>query len=94
MGREDKLLSAPPRRPEITAVSAVSLEREADEIARRIVELRGRGVAWREIGVGLRDAETYLPLLRATFERFGIPARCYFASPAAASSGGAVPGRA
>jgi ATP-dependent helicase/DNAse subunit B len=80
-GAEDKLLSAAPRRPEIGAVNAVSMEREADEIARRIMELRARGTAYREIGVGLRDTESYLPLLRATFERFGIPARYYFASP-------------
>jgi ATP-dependent helicase/DNAse subunit B len=79
--REDKLLNAPPRRPEIAAVSAVSPEREADEIARRIMELRERGVEFRGIGVGLRDADAYLALLRATFERFGIPARFYFSSP-------------
>jgi ATP-dependent helicase/DNAse subunit B len=80
-GVEDRLLATPPRRPEIAAVNAPTLEREADEIARRIVELRERGVAWGEIGVGLRDTETWLPLLRGTFERFGIPARYYFASP-------------
>lgn len=92
-GAEDKLLSSPPRRPEIAAVNAVSMEREADEIARRIVELHNPGKAWRDIGVGLRDTESYLPLLRGTFERFGIPARYYFAGslrhhPAALFLGG------
>jgi ATP-dependent helicase/DNAse subunit B len=80
-GCEEKLLSSPTRRPEIAIVSAVSIEREADEIARRIVEMNSSGVPFREIGVGLRDAESYLPLLRGTLERFGIPARYYFATP-------------
>jgi RecB family exonuclease len=80
-GCEEKLLSAPARRPEIAIVNAVSIEREADEIARRIIELEANGTPFREIAVGLRDAETYLPLLRGTFERFGIPARYYFATP-------------
>ena len=80
-GCEEKLLSAPARRPEIAIVSAISIEREADEIARRITELQDRGTPLHEIAVGLRDAETYLPLLRCTFERFGIPARYYFATP-------------
>ena len=57
------------------------MPREADEIARRILNLHERGTAFREMGVALRDAGAYLPLLRGTFERFGIPARYYFATP-------------
>jgi ATP-dependent helicase/DNAse subunit B len=33
------------------------------------------------MGVVVRAAEVYVPLLRATLERFGIPARFYFDSP-------------
>jgi ATP-dependent helicase/DNAse subunit B len=78
---EEKLLRAPTRRPEISAIGAASPEREADEIARRIVELRAAGTAFGDIAVGVRDAESWHPLLRATFERFGIPARYYFTQP-------------
>ena len=80
-GCENRLLPGATRHPEIEAVNAVSMEREADEIALRITELRSRGVPYGEIAVGLRDAESYEPLLRGTFERFGVPARFYFASP-------------
>ncbi len=80
-GCEEKLLKAAPRRPAITPVSAPSPEREADEIARRIVELHTSGMKFGDIGVGLRDAENWQPLLRGVFERFGIPARFYFTGP-------------
>ena len=82
---QDQLLparsSAPPRRPKIESVAAPTVEREADEIARRILAFHAQGTPLREIGVALRDASTYHPLLQGTFERFGIPARFYFATP-------------
>jgi RecB family exonuclease len=78
---EEKLLQAPTRRPQTTIVTAPSLEREADEIARRIVELHAAGRPFGDIGVGVRDAESWHPLLHAAFERFGIPARFYFSRP-------------
>ncbi|MGD1069186.1 MAG: PD-(D/E)XK nuclease family protein [Bryobacteraceae bacterium] len=81
LGASDKLLPGGPRKAVVTAVAAPSMPREADEIARRILNLNERGTAFREIGVALRDAGAYLPLLRGTFERFGIPARYYFATP-------------
>jgi ATP-dependent helicase/DNAse subunit B len=56
-------------------------EREAAEIARRILEHNQAGVAFRDIGVILRKPENYAPVLRATFERFGIPAHFYFRRP-------------
>ncbi len=95
--RKDRLLTGAPRKAETTLIEARTLEREADEIARRILVLRDRGTPFREIGVALRDAETYLPLLRCTFERFGIPARFYFASalrkhPVATFLGGLISG--
>ena len=78
---EDRLLPGGARKPKTVPIEARTLEREADEIARRILALRDRGTPFREIGVALRDAETYVPLLRGTFERFGIPAHFYFARP-------------
>lgn len=81
VGARETLLSGKARKPQTTVVSAASLEREADEIARRVLALNEKGVRFREMGVALREAGTYLPLLQGTFERFGIPARYYFATP-------------
>jgi ATP-dependent helicase/DNAse subunit B len=70
------------RRPEpaMMLVRAPSIEREAEEIARRIVEQAAVGRPFREMGIVVRAAETYVPVLRAVLERFGIPARFYFDS--------------
>jgi ATP-dependent helicase/DNAse subunit B len=57
---------------------APSLEREAEEIARRILEQASAGRPFREMGVIVRAANVYEPVLRTTFERFAIPARFYF----------------
>ena len=65
-----------------TAFSAPTLEREAGEIARRILEQAARGRAFREMGVIVRVREPYASALATTFARFGIPARLYFADPA------------
>lgn len=97
LGAEDRLLPVSARKPATTLVTARTIEREADEIARRILDLRESGVPFREIGVALRDPETYAPLLGGTFERFGIPAHFYFArplrrNPAATFLGGLVSG--
>jgi ATP-dependent helicase/DNAse subunit B len=81
LGAEDRLLPGNPRRPETTLVSARTLEREADEIARRILALNEQGIEFRRMAVALREAGTYVPLLKGTFDRFGIPARFYFSSP-------------
>jgi ATP-dependent helicase/DNAse subunit B len=81
LGAEERLLAGPSRKPQTTLIEAPALEREADEIARRIVALHRQGTPFREIGVAIRDAGTYLPLLRGTFERFGIPAHFYFSTP-------------
>ncbi len=59
-------------------VKAASLEREVEEIARRILDQAAAGRPFREMGVIVRTPEVYAPLLRTTFERFGIPARLYF----------------
>ena len=54
---------------------------EANEIARRILAEAANGRAFREIGVIARSEKPAVPALRAAFERFGIPARFYFAPP-------------
>jgi ATP-dependent helicase/DNAse subunit B len=66
----------------IALVRAAGIEREVEEIARRILEQASAGRPFREMGIIVRPAETYVPLLRATLERFGIPARFYFNSDA------------
>ncbi|MES1261680.1 MAG: PD-(D/E)XK nuclease family protein, partial [Acidobacteriota bacterium] len=81
IGAEDRLLPGTARKPRTTIVAASSPEREADEIARRILGARESGVQFREIGIALREASSYLPLLQGTLERFGIPARFYFHAP-------------
>jgi ATP-dependent helicase/DNAse subunit B len=83
LGARDQLLPGTPRRPQILAVQAPSPEREADEIARRILELHAAGTDFPDIALALRDVEAWLPLLRTTFDHFGIPARAYFSSPVA-----------
>ena len=67
--------------PALALVRAPSMEREADEIARRILEQAAAGRPFREMAIVLRAAEAYVPLLRSTLARFGIPARFYFDSP-------------
>ncbi len=78
---EDRLLPGRSRRAPTEIVAASGVEREADEIARRILALRRDGGEFREVGVALRDTAAYLDLLRGTFDRFGIPARYHFGSP-------------
>jgi ATP-dependent helicase/DNAse subunit B len=64
--------------PRIELCEAPSIEREADEIARRILEQAAAGRPFRDMGVIVRSPELYEPILRATLDRFGIPARFYF----------------
>jgi ATP-dependent helicase/DNAse subunit B len=68
--------SRPP--PAMELVKAPGIEREVEEIARRIVEQAEAGRAFREMGIIVRATEVYVPILRATLERFGIPAHFYF----------------
>ncbi|HEV2445973.1 MAG TPA: PD-(D/E)XK nuclease family protein, partial [Candidatus Sulfopaludibacter sp.] len=64
--------------PATLLVRASGREREVEEIARRILEQAAAGRPFREMGIIVRSAESYVPLLRATLERFGVPARFYF----------------
>jgi ATP-dependent helicase/DNAse subunit B len=66
--------------PAIALVRAPNVEREADEIARRILEQAAAGRPFRAMGIIVRAADAYVPLLRSTLHRFGIPARFYFDS--------------
>jgi len=64
--------------PVIALVRAPRIEREVEEIARRILEQSEAGRPFREMAIVVRDADTYAPILETTLERFGIPARFYF----------------
>jgi ATP-dependent helicase/DNAse subunit B len=64
--------------PAIALVRAPNMEREADEIARQIVEQAAAGRPFREIAIIVRSRDPYVRLLRSTLARFGIPARFYF----------------
>jgi len=66
--------------PVVAVVRAASVERETEEIARRILVQAASGRPFREIGVIVRPRE-YVPVLRTTFHRFGIPFRFYFDAP-------------
>jgi len=63
--------------PAVAVVRAANMERETEEIARRILEQAAAGRPFREMGVIVRP-EAYVPVLRTTFHRFGIPASFYF----------------
>ena len=67
--------------PAVAIVCAPSIDRECDEIARRILDQASAGRPLREIGIVVRAADAYLPLLRSTRGRYGIPACFYFDSP-------------
>jgi ATP-dependent helicase/DNAse subunit B len=62
-------------------VKTANIERETEEIARRILEQAGAGRPFREMAIVVRTPALYAPVLRTTLERFGIPARFYFDEP-------------
>ena len=80
MGFVEERMARTRPEPAIALVRAKNIEREADEIARRILEQNAVGRPFREIGIIVRAADAYVPLLRSTLDRFGIPARFYFDS--------------
>jgi ATP-dependent helicase/DNAse subunit B len=75
--REERTTRSRPE-PAMAVVRAPGIEREAEEIARRILEQAVAGRPFREMGIIVRAPEIYVPILRSTLERFGIPARFYF----------------
>jgi len=78
LGFREECLERVRTAPARVVVRAPSIEREAEEIARRVLEQAAAGRPFREMGIVVRAADTYTPLLRSTLERFGIPARFYF----------------
>jgi ATP-dependent helicase/DNAse subunit B len=80
MGFQEEATARSRSTPALALVQAPAIEREAEEIARRILEQSASGRPFREIGIVVRAAESYVPILRSTLERFGIPARFYFDS--------------
>ena len=80
MGFQQETLRRLRPQPAVVLVRASTVEREAEEIARRILE-QAAGRPFREMGIIVRAAENYVPLLRSTLARFGIPAHFYFDSP-------------
>ena len=83
------------RRAGIAAFHAPTIDREIDEIVRRILEQAAQGRPFREMGIILRVRDPYGPALETALARFNIPARFYFAKalldhPAAAFLGGLV----
>lgn len=77
---EQRLVSGT-RSPDRTGFSAATIEREVEEIARRILQSAERGAAFREMGIVLRSREPYAGIVETTLARFGIPARFYFQHP-------------
>jgi ATP-dependent helicase/DNAse subunit B len=80
IGFREQRAGRPRATPAMALVRAPGVEREAQEIARRILEQAAAGRPFREMGIIVRAAGTYVPVLRSTLERFGIPARFYFDS--------------
>jgi len=80
MGFREERAARPRPAPAKALVRAPGIEREVEEIARRILEQAAAGRPFREMGIIVRAAGTYVPVLRSTLERFGIPARFYFDS--------------
>ncbi len=82
-GLAEQRLSGIHRQPRRKEFAAPTLERETEEIARRILEHSARGRKFREMGVILRSRDPYGSALETTLARFGIPARLYFSDPLA-----------
>ena len=74
---EQRLASAA-RSSRRSGFSAATIEREVEEIARRILKYDARGTAFREMGIVLRSRDPYAGIVETALARFGIPARLYF----------------
>jgi hypothetical protein len=71
------------RAAKLSLFTTPTIEREAEEIARRILDQTAGGRKFRDIGILLRTRDPYGPLIETTLARFGIPARFYFTGPLA-----------
>jgi hypothetical protein len=61
-----------------TGFSAATIEREVEEIARRILTYAAQGKPFREMAIVLRSRDPYAGVVETTLARFGIPAKLYF----------------
>ena len=77
-GFEEQRLSSAQRRANRSGFSAATIEREVEEIVRRILGFAAEGREFREIGIVLRSREPYAGVVETMLARFGIPARLYF----------------
>jgi ATP-dependent helicase/DNAse subunit B len=78
--REERVTRSRPA-PALSLVKPFNIERETEEITRRILEQAAAGRPFREMAIVVRTPAVYVPVLRTTLERFGIPARFYFDEP-------------
>lgn len=80
LGFSEHSLATVHRHSRTLAFHAPTIDRELEEIARRILDEGSRGRPFREIGIILRSRDPYGPALETVLARFGIPARFYFAN--------------
>ena len=80
-GFEEHRLASAYRSASRIGFSAATIEREVEEIARRILKYAAQGRDFREMGIVLRSRDPYAGLVETTLSRFGIPARFYFQHP-------------
>ncbi len=80
-GFSEQRLSSAIRSASRTGFSAATIEREVEEIARRILTYAAQGRSFREMGIVLRARDPYAGVVETTLARFGIPARFYFHRP-------------
>lgn len=69
--------------PKVEIAPAATTHREAGEIARRILALREKGLAYGQIGIVVRSSGAVGELIETTLSRFGIPFRSFLAKPLA-----------
>ncbi len=77
-GFQEKKTPETRRRSAIAGFHAATVDREVEEIARRVLDEVHRGRAFREIGIILRAQDPYRAALETALARFGIPARFHF----------------
>ncbi len=75
-----RLFTAPEPEPATAAVDVIvapDVEREVEEVARRVRALADRGVPLARIAIVTRQARPYLELALDALEKFGVPATAY-----------------
>src|SRR6185369_4918948 len=80
-GFEERRLATAMRSARQRGFSAATIEREVEEIVRRILKFATQGRHFREMGIILRSRDPYAGVVETTLARFGIPARFYFQQP-------------